>query len=305
MKILITGAAGYLGGVLLKFFYEKRHQVAGFDIREPNTSPGKFYLGDITLSGDVRQAVLDFAPEVIIHCAGKLCPGKDLAGMRAINVSGAENVGLAAKQSPETATIINLSSASVYGPRREERNVSETVEPQPTYAYAIQKLSAERSLDSMLAHSPVRVVHMRIPTVVGPSYRKPQGFLGVVSSLPVIPLLGSRSFQVLHEADLCFAVEAVMQSEVVGVVNVPSLPMFTAGLAKIMRKRTIPASARLVRLVMAGMAQIGISKVDPASLGTLINPPLMTMGKLAPYWGAAYSPEEAIRAGLIALKIKK
>src|SRR5260221_487793 len=94
MKILVTGAAGRLGGKLLTTLAARGHQVTGADIVGDNVS--RLDIGDFEAT---RKFVSDLCPDVVVHPAGWTdvdgC-AKDPDKAIAINGFGTQHVALAA-----------------------------------------------------------------------------------------------------------------------------------------------------------------------------------------------------------------
>lgn len=142
MKILITGAGGFLGRRAADYLEEQGWQVL---------VPGHAEL-DITDAAAVRHWFAANRPRVVLHCAAvsdtRAC-GEDPAGTAAVNVTGAENVAFGCRMTG--AKLIFCSSDQVYvgsilpGPHREDELLL------PGGEYGRQKLKAERIC---LAHCP-------------------------------------------------------------------------------------------------------------------------------------------------------
>lgn len=111
MKILITGADGYIGSNLSNFFRSKGYSVTGtVFIREPKE--GEFYCN---ISDADSIATLPKGPyDMIIHTAGVVDYSAGNAVMKAVNTGGAENMARWAKQIG-CAHFLHISSVSVYG----------------------------------------------------------------------------------------------------------------------------------------------------------------------------------------------
>jgi dTDP-4-dehydrorhamnose reductase len=141
MRILITGAAGNLGGRLCDILQEQ-HEVFGADIVEGKDIDSL----DITDFGAVRTLAADKQPDIILHpaawtdvdgCARQ--PEKALA----INGYGAQNVALAAAEIG--AAILFISSNEVF----DGKNTTPYLEYDETGAvdqYGYSKLVGERAV---------------------------------------------------------------------------------------------------------------------------------------------------------------
>lgn len=74
MKILMTGAGGFLGGALTRFWYAKGHSVAVLARPESNLSriadiQERLHIRRYASDSDLTQLVAQFAPDVVVHTA--------------------------------------------------------------------------------------------------------------------------------------------------------------------------------------------------------------------------------------------
>ena len=120
-KMLVTGASGFLGSRVVKYFSDK------FEICAPSHQEM-----DITDEGSVKRVVESFRPDVVIHCAAMADVGQcqrepEVSWKR--NVDGSVNVAKAA--GAVGAKCILCSSDQVYFAT-------------PTNIYAREKLAAEQ-----------------------------------------------------------------------------------------------------------------------------------------------------------------
>ena len=68
MRVLVTGASGFLGGVVCDELLERKHEVHALVRREGSQPPGTAALvGDLTDSGSLQSAVESAAPECVVH----------------------------------------------------------------------------------------------------------------------------------------------------------------------------------------------------------------------------------------------
>ena len=86
MKVIVTGAAGYIGGETVLKLVDAGHEVLGVDNRIPAKYllelPGTWWhTGDF--AGEIGLSTIDmFKPESIIHCAGTSLVGPSIANPR-------------------------------------------------------------------------------------------------------------------------------------------------------------------------------------------------------------------------------
>ena len=164
MKILITGASGFIGSYIVE---EARRR--GMDTwAAMRATSSKQYLKDpdihfIELNLSNRQQLEEQLRghqfDYVVHAAGvtKCLNPQDFYR---INTEGTKNLvqALIALQMP-LKRFVFVSSLSVFGAIREEqpyREILETDTPQPNTEYGKSKLEAERFLDSLIENSELR-----------------------------------------------------------------------------------------------------------------------------------------------------
>src|SRR5579864_2073777 len=97
MNVLITGAAGFIGGVLTKYCVEAGCSVLGLGVTEPEEAePGAaFELCDIRDSARLSELISTFRPDRVFHLAAQSYPTVSLVQPREtidINVGGTVNL---------------------------------------------------------------------------------------------------------------------------------------------------------------------------------------------------------------------
>lgn len=144
MRLLVTGASGFVGTRLATFLAERGHSVAGTYVGaspdEPTFEP---YVADVADAAVVRRVVERVAPEAVIHLAGLSHVGaswEKLSDYFRVNVLGTLNVLEAAEGVP----VVLASSAEVYGLVPESRQpIVESMPVDPRNPYAMSKAAAE------------------------------------------------------------------------------------------------------------------------------------------------------------------
>lgn len=115
MKILITGASGFIGTNLLQYLIERKYEVINIDKKPPrNTSHCPYWHQvDITELTSTLQAVSTFNPDYIIHLAARTdLDGKCLEDYQA-NTTGVDNILRAARACHNLKKILITSSMLV------------------------------------------------------------------------------------------------------------------------------------------------------------------------------------------------
>jgi NADH dehydrogenase len=191
MKVLVTGASGFIGSRLCRHLIETGHEVVA--VVRPRLGDARFPLGEIVygqLPYGIPPAAFD-SVEAIIHCAGTTT-GQGEAESYAVNVETTRVLAQRATKLPHFRRFIFVSSQSAH-----ERAVS---------VYGRTKREGEE----VLRRSGVPYAIVRPGLVFGPGS---EGLFArmrrSIEKLPVIPLLGGGTalVQPIDVADLCAALE--------------------------------------------------------------------------------------------------
>lgn len=118
MKILVTGANGFLGSWMCKHLVESGHEVSALvrknsDLTDLEGLPIKYILGDVT---DIESLMAGFKNhQAVYHLAGVVAyKKKDRELMQKVNVDGTKNVVLACEKS-NIQRLLHLSSVVAVG----------------------------------------------------------------------------------------------------------------------------------------------------------------------------------------------
>jgi nucleoside-diphosphate-sugar epimerase len=177
MKILVTGASGFIGSFIveeaLRRGFETWAAVRGSSSRQYLTDKRiNFIELNLGSESDLESQLRGHSFDYVVHAAGVTkCLKK--ADFFRINTEGTKNLvsALLALGMP-LKCFVYISSLSVYGAIRENQpyeDIREDDTPQPNTAYGRSKLEAERWLDSLGAEFPFVV--LRPTGVYGPRER--------------------------------------------------------------------------------------------------------------------------------------
>lgn len=171
MKVLVTGANGFVGKALCAHLAEH-----GYSVRRAARSPHG--ASDETVVGLLNRDT-DWAPtlagcEAVVHLAARVHVMHDtaadpLALYRATNTEATLNLARQAAQMG-VKHFVFVSSIKVNGEGRDEP-YRETDTPAPEDAYAISKWEAEQGLQRIAQETGLKVIVLRPPLVYGPGVK--------------------------------------------------------------------------------------------------------------------------------------
>jgi nucleoside-diphosphate-sugar epimerase len=89
MRVLVTGASGFVGGVTCRELLARGHDVLALVRRPGSEPPGTIPLaGDLSDAGALAAAVAQAAPEGVVHLAAEIASQRDAERVREVNVEG-------------------------------------------------------------------------------------------------------------------------------------------------------------------------------------------------------------------------
>ncbi|MEZ4442718.1 MAG: NAD-dependent epimerase/dehydratase family protein [Polyangiaceae bacterium] len=207
MKVLVTGAAGFIGSHLMERLLARGDDAVGLDWYGDNYPPSikrqnAAAFADRVVEGDILNvALLDdlFAKhdfEAVVHLAA--LPGvrpsiAEPGRYQAVNVEGTAQI-VDAMHRAGVKRLVFASSSSVYG-RNEERPYRETDRvDQPASPYASSKRAGELLLTTLHPIFQIGVTSLRYFTVYGPRQRPEMAihkFVKAVEEGTPIPMFGN------------------------------------------------------------------------------------------------------------------
>jgi GDP-4-dehydro-6-deoxy-D-mannose reductase len=159
VRVLVTGARGFVGGHLVPALGRASHEVVGWGGARAQGGV------DVTDPDAVRRGVEAARPDAVIHLAGITHLPKvlaDPAAAHAVNVTGTRTLLEAARLEAPGARVLVVSSGAVYGsPPPEAMPLSEDAPLLAEHPYGLQKIAAERLAEGYRRDHALRVVIAR------------------------------------------------------------------------------------------------------------------------------------------------
>lgn len=216
MRVLVTGATGFLGGTLIRHLRDRGYDTValGRDAERCNRLEA---AGIPTVRTDLSQPDPQRADRIgtldaVVHCAALSAPWGRLAAFEAANVDGTRNVlDLATRLGARR--FVNISSPTVYFELRDKIEVSETTPlPPPINAYARTKAAAERLV---LARPDLCPINLRPRGIYGAGEETLLPRLLTAARHGPLPLLrnGAAAIDLTHVSDVVAAIEAALVAE--------------------------------------------------------------------------------------------
>ena len=164
-KILITGANGFIGGSLMRYYQNHGQDVVGVDLIGNGND---IVEGDVSQPNTISQQLQEC--DVIIHTAALVSNAMQDSDMWQVNVLATRNLIQAAKEH-KVRRFVQISSIVAYGNSAE----GELDETHPVHAdggsYVLTKLASEHVVLSEQANDDIEVVIIRPGDAYGPGSR--------------------------------------------------------------------------------------------------------------------------------------
>ncbi len=226
MKIVVTGAAGFIGPHVARCLHAQGHEIVLFDQKYID-SPYMFVQGDLTSLDDVMRATA--GADAICHLGGVgdvyLAFDQPYTAAAA-NVLGSANIFEAALRN-KVSKVIYTSTWEVYG-KPDYQPLDERHPCRPDHSYSITKLAGEQLAMFYDHHKGVPAIALRLGTAYGRGMR-PNSVFSIFAKRAMAgePLTihgtGSQMRQFTHVSDVAeafrLAINAPVRGEVFNVVS--------------------------------------------------------------------------------------
>jgi nucleoside-diphosphate-sugar epimerase len=225
MKVLITGASGFLGSWISRVLTE-RHEVIGL-VRETSQLNRISDLKNVTIvpleSSNWADYIAESCPDVLIlnHWSG-------VSNLNRNDTAQIENAK-AIQRIAEAAVVAGVKTIIGVGSQAElgqiESTISELEKDNPTTAYGCAKVETRLAIENLIRGKQVRFVWMRIFSTYGPLDEGTWLIPNIVDSLlndrEMSLTKAEQQWSYLHAYDLAVAFRTVIENpSLKGVINV-------------------------------------------------------------------------------------
>ncbi len=309
MRILITGAAGFIGQQLLADLAVQQPNWTLFaaDIREipVNLLRGNVHplLLDISRRAAVLKAVAECQPQAIVHLASVVSPppGMSEASLHAIDVDGTQAVVDAAAAHGVEQLIIT-SSGAAYGYYPENAEWIDEHDPlrgHNKFAYARHKREVEELLvQARITHPQLRQLILRPGTILGK--RVNNQITDMFKKPVVLGIQDSDSrFVFIWDQDVVRIIRKGLECGTAGTYNLAGDGALSLReIAQILRKPYLPLPAGLLQGALRLLKPLGLSQYGPEQVDFLRYRPVLANRRLKEEFG--YTPRFTSREAFVA-----
>jgi len=172
MRIVVTGASGFVGAILCRELLARGHLLRAV-VRYANSrafahsAMEQIEIPDIAGEFD-RRALVD-GSDAVVHLAAIAHRFADEATIRRVNVDA--TLRLAESAAGRVRRFVFLSSAKVHGEDSGAGAYSESAQLLPQDSYGRSKLAAERALNELSERTKMELAVIRSPLVYGPGVK--------------------------------------------------------------------------------------------------------------------------------------
>ena len=297
-RVLVTGAAGYLGGALVEALAPRLADgtlaaLVATDVREvavERRRPGVEYavidVRDAALAGTLR----DHAIDAVVHLAAIVTPGpaSNRALEYSVDVDGTRNV-LECCLAAGVRRIVVTSSGAAYGYHADNPEWIDEDWPlrgNEAFAYSHHKRLVEEMLERWrVEHPELAQLVLRVGTILGEHTRNQ--ITALFDKPRLIAIRGSASpFVFIWDRDVVGAIEHGLACGRDGIYNVAGDGALSIHeIARRLGKRCIELPPSLLRAALAVLHPLGLSRYGPEQVDFLRYRPVLSNRRLKEDFG--------------------
>lgn len=302
-RVLITGAAGYLGKLLVESLASRPttagaiERLVATDLREVPAGqrlPGVEYAALDVRAPGLAAVLQRHAIDTVVHLAAIVTPGaKSNRELEySVDVLGTKNV-LEACVSAGTGRIIVTSSGAAYGYHADNPpwlTEDDPVRGNEAFAYSHHKRLVEEMLaDYRRRHPVLKQVVLRVGTILGETTRNQ--ITALFERPRLLAIRGSASpFVFIWDRDVVGAIEHAIDGGPDGIYNLAGDgALGIEEIAQRLGKRCVQIPAGLLRALLGVLHPLRLSRYGPEQVDFLRYRPVLDNRRLKEVFG--YTPE--------------
>lgn len=193
MRILLTGASGFVGRWLQPLLTQRGHTV--FSLVGPDSTgdlPSPYRRSDLASDTDLPLFLRDFHPDRVLHLAGQSsvkASWADPEGTLRANLTASLHLFQALQSTGFTGAFLSVGSSEEYG--SQAGRIDEEAPINPLNPYALSKFAQGQILSQLSASSGISLIHLRPFNHIGPG--QPRGFVAADLASQVMDRATGRS----------------------------------------------------------------------------------------------------------------
>ena len=300
MQVLVTGGSGFLGSSVVAGLAGSGLEVVSGDLRPPAqpVHGAEHVTLDVTDAALVDRVVATTRPDVVVHLASIVTPGKDSTRELeyAVDVQGSRNV-LDACLAHGVRRVVVSSSGAAYGYHPDNPawlTEDDPVRGNEAFAYSHHKRLVEEMLAGLReTHPELEQVVLRIGTILGE--RVDNQITALFQRPRLLKIRGSDSpFVFIWDTDVAAVIRQAVTGEVTGVFNVAGDGAMTVDeIAAALGKPVLSVPAPLIRAALAVGKRLGLTGYGPEQTMFLQYRPVLDNTRLRQVFG--YVPSRTSR----------
>ncbi len=188
MKIIVTGAAGFIGSNVCDYLLKNNEHVIGIDnftnnydtqIKENNIAEArinknfKFYQADITDQNKIERIFMEEAADAVIHLAATVGSRRSMFNpikYYGINIIGTQNI-IDACISSSISNIVMTSSSTIYKDTKDGVYIEGISKEEPKTPYGVTKFMNEYMAKVSCSSHNLNITMLRVFNCYGPRQR--------------------------------------------------------------------------------------------------------------------------------------
>jgi UDP-glucose 4-epimerase len=304
-NLLITGAGGYLGRLLVARLVTRREDfgnIVALDFREEpiaNRLAGVEYLQADVRDAKVIDFLKDYSIDTVVHLASIMAPGNDREFEYSVDVGGTENV-LKACVEAKVGQIIVSSSGAAYGYHADNPkwlDEEDAIRGNREFSYSDHK----RLIEEMLAeyrkkHSQLKQLILRPGTILGET--TDNQITDLFHKKAIMGLFGTKiPFVFIWDQDVVGTIIKGIVEQKEGIFNLAGDGTLSMReIATIVNRPFVPLPVSLVKSALWLLKKFGLTQYGPEQTMYLQYRPVLSNRRLKEEFG--YIPQKTSREAL-------